>query len=255
LQIYLAVTPQQAHTATTYDCTLIHMAYHIGPASTLLRQNPLLQTQGGLLLVCDQDAPFIDSPEELCAAVLRECSRRNYEGVMLDFEEPVRRDRLRFVETLGNILAEKKKKLFLPVSYGHVAPQANILVDTALSGGTLFEHLKDAAKHSHGRFALDMERIRMDFTLPSYNGLGMTITKEELHTLVDCLSPSVFFSPELCARYFTYSKQGETHFVLFDDADTLKRKLHLGAEAGASAAIFMWSEISDIADQIFKKSS
>ena len=156
MQIYLAVTPQQAHTATTYDCTLIHMAYHIGPASTLLRQNPLLQTQGGLLLVCDQDAPFIDSPEELCAAVLRECSRRNYEGVMLDFEEPVRRDRLRFVETLGNILAEKKKKLFLPVSYGHVAPQANILVDTALSGGTLFEHLKDAAKHSHGRFALDM---------------------------------------------------------------------------------------------------
>lgn len=42
-------------------------------------------------------------------------------------------------------------------------------------------------------------------------------------------SPSVFFSQDLCARYFTYTRNGETHFVLYDDADTLSQKLRTGA--------------------------
>ena len=37
------------------------------------------------------------------------------------------------------------------------------------------------------------------------------------------MSPSVFFSHELCAKYFTYQRDGRAHFVLFDDADTIRR--------------------------------
>lgn len=60
-------------------------------------------------------------------------------------------------------------------------------------------------------------------------------------------SPAVFFSQELCARYFTYSRGGDTHFVLFDDADTLNQKLKVGASLGFSAAFLMWPEIRDLA--------
>ena len=97
-----------------------------------------------------------------------------------------------------------------------------------------------------------MERIRMDFSLPARKGIGTTLSKWEFEALLAEKSPSIYFSPDLCAHYFTYQRNGETHFVLFDDAQTLKRKLRLGAEFGYSAAFFRWTEIEDIADQILK---
>ena len=86
MQIYLAVTPAEAQEASRFRCSLAHVAYCIGPDSTLLRQNLLLQTRGGLLSVTDRGAPFIASPERLSAAALRECGRRSYGGVLLDFD-------------------------------------------------------------------------------------------------------------------------------------------------------------------------
>ena len=63
MQIYLAVTPAEAQEASRFRCSLAHVAYCIGPDSTLLRQNLLLQTRGGLLSVTDRGAPFIASPQ------------------------------------------------------------------------------------------------------------------------------------------------------------------------------------------------
>lgn len=100
MQVYLAVTPGQAQAAAKYRRPLAHVAYRIGEGSVLLRQNLLLQTQGGLLSVSDRKAPVIDDPEALCAAVLRECGRRNYQGILLDFEEPPRPDRQTFIRRL-----------------------------------------------------------------------------------------------------------------------------------------------------------
>ena len=45
MQIYLAVTPAEAQEAARFRCSLAHVAYCIGPESTLLRQNLLLQTR------------------------------------------------------------------------------------------------------------------------------------------------------------------------------------------------------------------
>jgi len=75
LQIYLAVTPAEAQEASRFRCSLAHVAYCIGPDSTLLRQNLLLQTRGGLLSVTDRGAPFIASPERLSASVARGVGR------------------------------------------------------------------------------------------------------------------------------------------------------------------------------------
>ena len=63
----------------------------------------------------------------------------------------------------------------------------------------------------------------------------------------------MFFSQELCARYFTYTRGGEFHFVLFDDAETLNQKLKLGASMGFSAAFLMWPEVRDIMGKLGKQ--
>lgn len=251
LQIYLAVTPNAMQQATPYGCALSHVAYRIGPDSTLLRQNLLLQTKGGLLSVSDRDAPPVPDANALCAAVLRECGRRSYEGVVLDFEEPPKRDRLCFAELLGQLLSKRQRTLYVPESYACAAPTAMVLVGTAVSGGTLRQHLEEAAAQYGGRLALDVERVRMDFRLPARSGTGTPLTGEELAALMEQNPSPTFFSPDLCARYFTYQRQGETHFVLFDDANTLRRKIRLGKELGISAAFFMWPEICDLADTLF----
>jgi len=252
LQIYLAVTPQEAPYAAAYPVSLACMAYHIGPNSTLMRRNALLQNQGGLLTVSEQGSPLVEDSHSLCAAVLRECSRRNYGGVFLNFAAPVRHDLLQFATQLDEVLYKNGKKLYLPEGYVSSCPKAFLLVDTALSGGNLSEHLKQAAEKRKNLSALYMERIQMDFCLPARKGTGVTLANSAFTTLLDEKSPSIYFSPDLCARYFTYQKGSETHFVLFDDAETLKRKLKLGSEYGYSAAIFMWSEIQNIAPQLLK---
>ena len=253
MQLYLAVTPGEARAAAQYGRALAHVAYRIGPGSTLLRQNLNLQTQGGLLSVSDREAPPIGDPDALCAAVLRECGRRSYTGVLLDFEEPPRQDRLEFARRLEQTLAAGRRTLYLPERYAQAAGNsAVVLVCTAISGGSLGQRLQEAAD-AHGgtaRLALDVQRLRMDFRLPARSGEGEPLDKERFRQLMEQESPSVFFSQELCARYFTYTRNGELHFVLFDDADTISQKLRIGAGMGFAAAFLMWPEVKDIIGKV-----
>ena len=240
MQIYLAVTPEASQEAQNYCRNLAHVAYRIGPGSALLRQSLLLQTKGGLLSVSDHGAPFIDSPETLRDAVLRECGRRNYGGVLLDFEEASRRDRTAFVAALAPALSASRRSLSLPGTYAASAPSAVELLCTAVSGGSFSQYLQEA-----------VQRLRMDFRLPARSGEGDPLSGEALAELMEREKPAVFFSQDLCARYFTYSREGDAHFVLFDDADTLNQKLRLGAAMGFHAAFFMWPEVRDVASRLF----
>ena len=253
MQIYLAAAPDAAQAAMRFRYPLAHAAYRIGPGSSLLRQSLLLQSRGGLLSVSDREAPPIEDPETLCAAVLRECGRRGYQGVLLDFEERPRTDRQSFARQLGETLASGRRTLYLPERYADRGFRGAVLIDTAVSGGNFTEHLREAAQRRGGAgyLALDMERLRMDFCLPAPTGQGEPLTGEALAQLMERETPQVFFSQDLCARYFTYTRDGQAHFVLFDDAGTLRQKLRTGTALGYSAAFFMWPEIRDIAAELF----
>ena len=256
MQIYLAVPPEAAREAAQYCRTLAHVAYRIGPDSALLRQSILLQSRGGLLSVSDWEAPLIEDPDALCAAVLRECGRRGYGGVVLDFEEAARPDRLAFAGRLGPALAGTRRVLYVPEPYAAAAPEAVTLICTAVSGGSFSQRLQEAAARAGGanRLALDVQRLCMDFRLPARAGEGEPLPAEAFRRLMERENPPVFFSQDLCARYFTYTQEGEAHFVLFDDAGTLAQKLRLGTGMGFFAAFFMWPEIKDIAAKLFPPS-
>lgn len=257
MQVYLAVTPGEAREvqriAQSGRTALAHVAYRVGPGSTLLRRGDLSPStpRGGLLSISDREAPTITDPEVLCAAVLRECTRRDCAGALLDFEGPKRRDRVLFAEKLAKALSGSRRTLYLPEGYAPAAPGAVQVVCTALSGGNFSQRMREAARQC-GRMALDLQRLRMDFRLPAPSGEGTPLSGEEFRQLVEREKPAVFFSQDLCARYFTYTREGQLHFVLFDDAETLERKLRFGAGLGASAAFFMWPEVRDIAGKLFR---
>lgn len=250
MQIYLAVTPGEYQSAAKYSRLFAHVAYRIGPESQLLRQSLLLQTRGGLLSLSDRDAPPISAPEALCAGILRECARRSYTGVLLDFEARPSADRQVFTTMLAQHLRKTRRTLYVPESCA--VPGAVPLICTALSGGSFPQRLQEAARQFGGaeHLGLDVQRLRMDFTLPAKSGEGRPLSAEEFRSLVEKESPAVFFSQELCARYFTYMQDQETHFVLFDDESTIRQKLKTGEAMGFSAAFFMWPEIRDIAPKL-----
>ena len=252
MQVYLAVTPGQLQEAARHTRSLAHVAYRVGEGSALLRQSVLMQTRGGLLAVTDQDAPPIDAPEALAAAAVRECGRRGYAGVLLDFQDRTE-DRLAFAKALAAALARTRRTLYVPEDYGPAVPGAVTLICTALSGGDFGQRLREAASAAGGagKLALDVQRLRMDFTLPARTGEGVPLSPEAFQALMEREDPAVFFSQELCARYFTYARDGETHFVLFDDAGTIRKKLQTGAALGCSAAFLMFPEVRDLLGELF----
>ncbi len=64
---------------------------------------------------------------------------------------------------------------------------------------------------------------------------------------MDEREPAVFFSNELCAHYFTYmNRQNGAHFVLFDDAASIRKKLYLARSLDISDALLPYPAVADI---------
>ena len=237
--LYLAVSPREAQDAARYPCRLAYAAYRMGPESGLLRQSLPLNTQGGLLLLSD--------PEALAAALERECLRRGFLGAVLDFEAAPREDLRALARSLGDRFPRRRWPLYLPEPYA--VPGGTVLLNSAVSGGDLGQYLREG-KQRWRQAALDLQRLRMDFPLPCPSGQGTPLSAEVLDALLRA-EPAVFFSQALCARYFTYRKGGETRFVLFDDAETLRRKLRIARESGIPDAHCVYPEVQDLLPRLF----
>ena len=134
MQLYLTVRPEDMRTASVYPVGLAHAAYRIGEGSSLLSRNLLMSARPGpmvplpgLLVLSDRAAPPIDRPAALTEAVFRECARRSYGGIVLDFDEPPQEDRRRFAALLGQQCAKSRKFFCLPPSYA-AAVESEVLL-------------------------------------------------------------------------------------------------------------------------------
>lgn len=254
MQIYLAVTPDRLRQALSYTDRPAHVAYRVGEGGRLTRHSLLAATRGGLMVLGDGEGRALQDPVQLCREVWRECGNRGYTGVIADFEGPVSDARTAFLCRLGEVLARNRRQLLVPEPYGRLVPTARVLISTALSGGTLRQRLEEAAAVYGGdRLALDLQRLRMDFPLPCPSGEGRPLTGPELEGLLGKREPSVFYSGDLCAKYFTYTENGAGHFVLFDDAGTLSRKIRAGQELGIPFGLLQFPEVEDLLPQLFPR--
>lgn len=251
MQLYLAVTPDKLREAARYTDRLAHVAYRIGREGRLTRRDLLARTRGGLMVLGDQDCGIIRDPAALCRDVWQECGNRGYGGVFADFERSESSDRTAFLTALGRVLARNGKSLFVPESYGAQAAQAAVLICTALSGGNLRQRLEESQRQfGKGRVAMDLQRLRMSFPLPCPTGEGEPLSGAELAEMMERKPQSVFYSHDLCAKYFTFTENGESRFILFDDADTLRQKLRMGQELGITAGFLMYPEVDDLLPEL-----
>lgn len=252
MQIYLTSPPEAFREATRYTNRLAHLAYRINALGRMARNN-LLQTRGGLMVLGDTEKAVLSNIPALCQDVWRECAGRNFAGVVASPVLPPRPDRTSFLVELGAIMTRNKRRLYVPEEYGQDVPQAQVLICTALSGGVLRDRLKEAQERFGSRVALDLQRLRMVFPLPCATGEGTDLTGEELARFLREDSPSVFYSADLCAKYFTRNRHGSCDFVLFDDADTLKRKIELGRSMEIASGFFLLEEVRDLLPGLFSQ--
>lgn len=142
---------------------------------------------------------------------------------------------------------------FVTEAYGPGAPEAKVILSTAISGGSLQVRLEEAAGRFGKRLALWVERVAEDFLLPSPGGEGAPLTAEELRRRREERGGAVFFSPELCAHYFTYMSGDKGHFVLFDDAGSIRKKLRMAEGMGIDTAFLPYDSAADVLPELLKR--
>ena len=251
MQLILAAPPEDVTAAQAHGLTLAHMAYRVGGGPHLFRSNQPIPARGGLMYIDDGGFDGRGTPDAFCQEVVRECAARGFGGVICAFDRKLPLLSA-VVEQLGPMLVRQGRSFYVSEPYGRCTATGRVLIPTALSGGSLRQRLGEAAeRYGAGRVALAVERTAADFFLPSPDGQGRPLTREELKARLEERSPSVFFSDELCARYFTYmNRQNGAHFVLFDDAGSIRKKLRLAEALGIDRALLCYPEVSDLMGDI-----
>ena len=222
----------------------VRAVYRLGPR--LLSALGNAPAQGGLMLIGDSQE--CGSDDVLARDILRECLRRSYDGIVLDWHHSGT-EHGGLTARVDRLCGQYGRRLFVPEQYAAHAPQATVLVNTAVTGGTLKSCLDEGVRRfGASRLALDLERMRLDFTLPHTMNVRRPLTAEELRRLRE--GKSVYFSDDLCARYFTYRSGSENHYVLFDDAQTLRKKADMAENRGIREGFFMLPEVADITGEL-----
>ena len=251
MQLILAAPPEDVTAAQAHGLTLAHMAYRVGGGPHLFRSSQPNPPRGGLMYIDDGGFDGRGTPDAFCQEVVRECAARGFGGVICAFDRKLPLLSA-VVEQLGPMLVRQGRSFYVSEPYGRCTATGRVLIPTALSGGSLRQRLGEAVeRYGAGRVALAVERTAADFFLPSPDGQGRPLTREELKARLEERSPSVFFSDELCARYFTYmNRQSGAHFVLFDDAGSIRKKLRLAEALGIDRALLCYPEVSDLMGDI-----
>ena len=247
----LTLTPRQLPALRGWRATPALLAYRLGPGPHLLRAEGAVPPRGALMVVGDQGYDGLGQTGALCRELLNECRSRGLSGAVLDFDH-----RLPPLEAacsqLDGLFARHGLALYVPEGYAPAAPHSRVMIPSALSGGSLALRLEEAAaQFGPERIALALELRAEDFPLPSPSGSGRPLSQEDLESLKRRLSPSIFFSGELCARHFTYMDgEGTAHFVLFDDGDTLARKAEVARRAGVRTFLAPWTQVAPFAGRL-----
>ncbi len=251
-RLILTAPPSAAREATSFGLPVGHMAYRIGPGAHLLRSNISINLRGGLMVVDGATFDGRGDPASFCQQLVRECTARGFDGAILDFEGQPYPLLGQIVQRLGGMFSRRGWPLYVTEAYAGYSDQTRIIIPSALSGGSLAKRLEEAVEqYGAHRVTLGIQRTAEDFTLPSPNGCGTSLTREELEQRIRARGASVFFSDELCAHYFTYmSRQSGAHFVLFDNAASIRKKIHIAGQFGLSACILAWPEVENILEEI-----
>ena len=249
ISVTLAAAPEESRSAAAYGRRILHLAYRIDQQGRLIRTRmPFLQ-KGAIMAICHSGPlPAVDHNAFLIQ-LLREYTARGYTGVTLDFEGSPDARCCGLAGFLDQVLRARGIPLWVPVACAAaVTPPTRLMISSAISGGNYREMLAEyCGRYGRERLVLQAERNCEDFRLPAADGSGQRLSMAQLDQLFMDRLPTPFFSSDLCTYYFTYrDREQGSHFILFDNANSLRRKLEIAGQLGIPDAVLVYPEVSDI---------
>lgn len=229
----------------------VRMAYRVGTGPMLLGLPLPEDEKGGAMLMDCAGFSGEGDPLPCCQQILEECRRREYRGIICDFELSPTPCLGRLVTELDRVCVREGMTLYVPEPWAALAPDAQVLISSALTGGTLERRLQHAAdQYGPYRPVLAVEWQREDLILPT-EGRGEPLSQLALEDHIRRLEPAVFFDRGLCAHYYTYRDSGgRSHFVLFDTARSIRAKLSLARRMGLRAVLLAAPEMEGYWEEI-----
>lgn len=242
------------HTAppTRYGLLSAHMAYRIGNGPILLGIRLPDDLQGGLMYLDCVGFDGLGDPLPCCRQILGECQRRNFQGILCDFEGQPTACLSQLLTVLDQCCAREGWSLHVPEACAVHAPGARVLIPSAVTQGTLERRLRIAKERlGEARPVLAVEWLREDLLLPS-DQRGEPLTQLALENQIRTLEPAIFFDRGLCAHYYTYrASGGQAHFVLFDTARSVRSKLALAEQLELPAVLLAEPEVGSRWEELF----
>jgi hypothetical protein len=198
-----------------------------------------LCAQGDLLGIVDQGGTP-SSPRAFAASACSLAQTRGFRGILLDFQRP---ELAPVVSALDAQTQRCRLALWTAIELAPAAPHAVYIAETAVSGGSLSQYFTELAEqYGAQHIAAQLLRSCARFSIPSPSAEGTALTREQAEQLRQQNGASVFFSRELCAKYFTYMERGSARFVLFDDDETLRKKQVVLSSVGISRQLLLYPD-------------
>ena len=241
--LILVCTGEDSRAAARCALPLLQLCIGAGPNGALSRLCLPAHSQGCYLGV--SDLGLDGSIPRFCAeALLHEAQKNEMQGIFADFERDVPAVHT-LLRQLDALLHPAGLPLFVPLCQAEHVKYAELVVETALSGGSLDDRFRELMTRYPGRIAAALRPVSADFSLPAEDGEGAPCTAEERQALQAAHGAQAFFSRELCAKYFTYMDDEQAgHFVLFDDASTIETKLHRLSALGITRIFALYPDVS-----------
>lgn len=210
--------------AAVHGLPLLQLCLGIGRGGAISRLHLPAKLEGCYLGV--SDLGLEGEISGFCAESLAdEVKKQNMCGLFADLEtdSPAARALL---GPLDERMHEAGLPLFVPLGQAEAVQHAFLVAETAISGGSLDDYFGELQQKYPHRVAASLRPVSADFLLPAQDSEGAPLPEEERIALQQTCGAQVFFSRELCAKYFTYMDKSQNgHFVLYDDCSTLEAKL------------------------------
>jgi|GEM_PF-195520 len=247
LNVFIASGPEDYKAVSSKGFPFACMGYRLLDSGVIIHRAVPEKLRGCVMVIDDAELANISDElkSKIAGVIFSEAVRRSFSGVLLDFEKDESRP---VAESIVKLLSSQNIPVCIPAKFSALSNDARILLPLAVSGGSLSAFLDDIlASFPPSRLVIEIPRICADFSIPATDPDGKRLSQEELTVLISEHRANIFFSRDLCAKYFTYrDKNADPHFVLFDDASTLKSKLYAVAARSIGTALVLYNEASDL---------
>lgn len=168
IRFSITVTPDQLREIRGLPVTPAHLAYRMARAPTCSAPEAVRHLPADGWCWTARDFDGLGRPGPFCQEVIRECAARNFTGVVCDFEAGRLPPLEETVAQLGKECKRRNWALLVPEHYASCSPHTQVMISSALSGGSLELRLEEAQQRfGRERVVLALQRTAEDFFLPS----------------------------------------------------------------------------------------